>query len=170
MKPLAIFISLLCLSSALFAQNNLFLPFGQSKEEINRYLYTRDYVQQIVEDNDLAIVRAVLGKYKQVEYAFRSNTLYATTVSRHYIDRAAAREVQRNVLDYMDYTSRGTLKQETEDKITVYTAMTETRVIKFVIQASPNQTGVTLVLTSYSRSHAPEGEDGKSIPSCTYLH
>ncbi|MEO0582768.1 MAG: hypothetical protein AAF135_11135 [Bacteroidota bacterium] len=158
MKSLVFFISLLTLSSALFAQNNLFVPFGQSKEEVKRYLYTRDYVRQITEDNELRIVRASLGKYKQVEYAFKENNLYATTVSRHYLDRQDAKEVQRNVLDYMDFTSRGTLKQESEEKLTVYTAMTDTRVIKFVIQQTQTP-GVTLVLTSYSRSHSEAGAD-----------
>ncbi len=151
MKSTFTLLALLLSASFLFGQNNLFIPFGQSKTEVRRYLDSRDYISRVIEDNDMQSLRAQLDSKKHVEYVFKDGSLYATTVSRQYDDKKVAKEIQKNVLDYMDYISRGALQQNNKDGITVYTVAIDSRIIKLFVQQLSSHT--TLTLTSISRDY-----------------
>ncbi|MEZ4829595.1 MAG: hypothetical protein R3C61_25415 [Bacteroidia bacterium] len=142
---------LLCLSGT--AQNNLFIPFGQSREDVKSFLGTRDYIAQVQEDQEMQSVRAVLDKDKHVEYAFENDALYATTVTRNYSDKKTAKEIQKDCLEYMTNVCVEELKANSNDNITCYTAVTEAKIIKLFVISHPRST--TLTLTSVSRNYGP---------------
>lgn len=151
-------IGVLLVTSMLFglaaaAQSNLFVPFGLSEDEVKTFLAGKDYIRQILEENDMNRVRAVLDENKQVEYVFENGALYATTVTRFYRDRRVAKEVEQNCLGYMHQVSRGALKETNENGVICHTAVTEGRAVKLFIQH--HDSGVTLTLTSISRTLGP---------------
>lgn len=151
------FIILIILSLSLLtlqAQSNLFLPFGQERSKVKRFLASRNYVRQTTEDHEQSTLRAIINEYKYVEYAFGTKGMYATTVTTHYRNKGEMREYQRNILDYMDHVSRGSIRQSEESAVVCYSAESESRVIKlFVIRKG---SGHTLTLTSLSREHVPQ--------------
>ena len=153
MKVFYPFLFCLLFTSAAFGQNNLFIPFGQSAEEVKDFLGSRDYIINIHEDLEMQSVRAVLDQDKQVEYVFKEGSLYAITVTRNYRDRKIGRDILRNCLDYMEYVSKGQMKQTDQDGIICHTAFTESKVMKLFVQQHVES--VTITLTSMSRKHGP---------------
>ncbi|MDX2245192.1 MAG: hypothetical protein SF052_00335 [Bacteroidia bacterium] len=140
--------------SGLFAQNNWFIPFGQSKEDVKSFLGTRDYIAQVQEDPEMQSVRAVLDKDKHVEYAFDTNdALYATTVTRNYSDKKVAKEIQKDCIDYMGNVCIEEITANSNDNIICYTAVTEAKIIKLFVINHPRST--TLTLSSVSRTVGP---------------
>ncbi len=154
MKSLSFTLVLLLALSSSLAQNNFFLPFGQSTEEVKSFLYSRDYVQTVEEDIDLQSLRVQLDDQKQVEYAFdERGVLYATTITRQYNRRKDAKSIEEEVLEYMEVVSEGQVTKKSEGALTCHTAVADTRVMKlFVFE---HQDGRTLTLTSLSRLHGP---------------
>lgn len=153
MKSFSSLLLCLLLYSTCLSQNNLFIPFGQSADDVKQFLGSRDYILNIHEDLEMESVRAVLDQNKHVEYAFRDGTLYATTVTRNYDNRRTAKEIQKNCLDYMEYISNGNTQLNDNEEIVCYTAITDARVIKLFIQQHTKST--TLTLTSVSRRFGP---------------
>lgn len=154
MKHLSTCLITWLLVAQVFGQNNLFLPFGQSPEEVRTFLNSRDYIQGVEEDREMLSLRARLDEHKQVEYVFdEQGVLYATTVTRNYQSRRDADDIQDEVLEYMDIVSQGQIRKTVDDNITCYTALADSRVIKlFVIELQDSR---TLTLTSISRQHGP---------------
>lgn len=162
MKPSTTLLCLVFCSSLLFGQNNLFIPFGQTKDEVRRYLDSRDYISVVVEDKDLHSLRAQLGSKKHVEYVFKNETLYATTVSKIFDDKKVAKDIQKNVLDYMDYVGgKNGVLQNSKNGITVYTVGIDSRVIKLFVQQATSHT--TLTLTSISKDQLPSDDESKIL-------
>lgn len=147
------FTTLLLISGSAIGQNNLFIPFGQSTEDVKNFLGTRDYIVQIQEDTEMESVRAILDEDKHVEYAFDKGALYATTVTRNYTDKKSAKEIQKNCLDYMTQIGLDEVKTTSNENIICYTVLTEGRIIKLFVINHPRST--TLTLTSVSRDFGP---------------
>ena len=157
MKHLSTLYMWIMVVTTVAGQNNLFIPFGQTTSEVKSFLNTRDYISNIHEDLEMESVRAVLDEDKHVEYAFNQGALYATTVTRNYVSRKDAKDVEQNCIDYMGVISRGAIKEVTNENITCFTSVTDSRIIKlFVID---HKKSVTLTLTSLSRQHGPNTED-----------
>ena len=144
----------------IFAQNNLFIPFGQTTDDVKTYLESRDYIENVVEDQEMKSLTAQLEENKLVEYLFEGGKLYATTVRRNYSDKKSAKEIQRQALEYLQVTGRGAVKQTTSNNIDCYTTVTDSRVIKlFVID---HKKSITLMLSSFSRQYGPMDDDEDS--------
>ncbi len=154
MKQFSTPLALLLFVSVAHGQNNFFLPFGQSTDEVKSYLVTKDYVNGVQEDAELRSLRVNLDELKHLEYAFNEEgMLYATTVTRHYQSHRAAREIEGEVLEYMKVASQGHIRHVVNGNLTCYTALADTRVIKlFVLE---HKTSRTLTLTSMSKLHGP---------------
>lgn len=146
--PLFLFLSIISV-----AQNNMFIPFGQTPEEVMTFLGSRDYIINIHEDLEMKSVRAVLDQNKHVEYAFNEDSLFATTITRNYKDRKIAKSIQKDCLDYMEYVSKGNTRQTANTEIICFTALTDSRVIKLFIQE--HDESVTLTLSSVSLKFSP---------------
>lgn len=143
--------TLLFLCSLSLGQNHLFIPFGQSMEEVQHYLYSRDYLAKVEMDDSMKTLRALLDADNQVEYAFKEGALYAITVSRNYRNRRQARESLRNCLDYMVTVSHGAMRETNDDRLTCHTAVTDSRLVKLFIQE--HQRSTTITMTAVSRVH-----------------
>lgn len=154
MKCIGTSLAILLLGASLQAQTNLFIPFGQSTQEVRAFLDSRDYVVQVHEEYDMDRLRAILSPDKQVEYVFHHGELYATTVTRNYTDRRAAKQVQRNCLDYMLSVAESDIRETEENGILCFTAIAAERLIKLFVQQHAGS--VTLTLTSVSRTYSPE--------------
>ncbi|MEM6342300.1 MAG: hypothetical protein AAF927_00415 [Bacteroidota bacterium] len=153
MKQIFTLIFLCCSLSFLEGQNNLFVPFGQTTEQVKNFLYAKEYVTAVQEDDSLHSVRAYLDKNKHVEYAFENGALYATTVTRNYAEKRAAATVQKNCMEYMQVISRGSVSITTNENVTCYTAITDSRIIKLFVRL--HKKGSTLTLTAVSRHYGP---------------
>jgi hypothetical protein len=153
MKQLFTLLIGICVCTLAPGQNNLFIPFGQTAEQVTDFLGSRDYVHNVHIDSEMKSVRADLDQNKKVEYAFENGSLYATTVTRSYENRRVSHEVQRNCLEYMNVISRGTVSTSSQQNVVCHTAVTESRVIKLFVAS--HKGGQTLTLTAVSRHHGP---------------
>lgn len=142
---------ILVASFVAFGQNHLFIPFGQGMEEVQHYLYSRDYVVKVEMDDSMKTLRALIDADNQVEYAFKEGALYAITVSRNYRNRRQARESLRNCLDYMVTVSHGAMRETNDARLTCHTAVTDSRIVKLFIQEHERST--TITMTAVSRLH-----------------
>ncbi len=136
------------------AQTNLFLPFGDTRQDVISYLETRDYVKDLTDDQDLNVVRIVLSSRKQVEYAFHGNQLYAVTVLHNYTDLAEAERATGHLIEYLRSCGAPEIKKTGEGSLTVYTAITSSRVLKVFVRTHSNSK--TLILSSISLAHGPD--------------
>ncbi|WNJ17733.1 hypothetical protein [Pontibacter sp. G13] len=157
MKYLSITACFLLWAGWVSAQSSLFIPFGQTAEEVKSYLDSRDYIVSVTEDEELQSLRVVLDNEKMVEYAFKDGALYATTVTRNYLDKKKGREIQKSCLDYMKQIGVGDLVQTEENKVMCYTTVTDSRIIKLFVQMHPKS--LTLTLTAFSKRYGPMEQD-----------
>lgn len=153
MKYLYVLIFSLLIQTPAIAQNHLFIPFGQTKDEVRSFLTSRDYVNDIVTDDKMGILRAVLEADKHVEYVFEEGHLYSTSVTRNYANKKSAKEVEKKCLEYMVVTGSKDIKETRSDNRTCHTVVTDNRVIKlFVIEYQKSK---TLIFTAVSRKFGP---------------
>ncbi len=154
MKQLFTFILSLLLYFPTIAQNDWFIPFGQSQEQVKHYLAGKDYLIQVREDAGMHRLLASIEAEKQIEYVFDKGTLYATSVSRKYPNKKVAKDILKSCLNYMSLISSDKIEQTNVGNATCYTAVTKARVIKLFVITHPQKTQ-TLQLTSFSRLHGP---------------
>ncbi|MEL6673159.1 MAG: hypothetical protein AAFR61_13240 [Bacteroidota bacterium] len=147
-----LFLGLSCLP--LSAQNELFIPFGQNREEVKTFLSTRNYISLLREEVQTQSLRALLHDKKRVEYVFAGNELYATSVSKSFTSKRRAKLTIRQGLHYMRLTSgKKKIKHTRKGPVTVYTVLNDTRMIKlFVIKHEKKR---TVQLTSISLKKGP---------------
>lgn len=153
MKYVYVVIFSLLIQTSAIGQNHLFIPFGQTKDEVRSFLTTRDYVNDIVVDDKMGTLRAILEADKHVEYVFEKGHLYATSVTRNYSDKKSAKEVERKCLEYMEVTGSRDIKETHNDNVTCHTVVTENRIIKLFVREY--QKSKTLTFTSVSRKFGP---------------
>jgi len=153
MKHLYFLIIALLIPAALFSQNHLFIPFGQTEDEVRDFLNSRDYVGEIIKDAKLGSLRAILEANKHVEYVFENGRLYATSVTRNYSDKKSAKEVEKKCLEYMVVTGSRDIKVTHKENVTCHTVVTDNRIIKLFVIEHPKSR--TLTFTSVSRQFGP---------------
>jgi hypothetical protein len=135
------------------SQNALFIPFGQTSQQVKDYLSEKEYIRAVQEDQQLHSLKATLEENKQVEYAFEDGMLYAVTMTRRYSNKVVGKEIMNSCLDYMKLISNGATEQTSKGNVTVYTGVTTARVFKLFITEDP--TTLTLALSAVSRQHGP---------------
>lgn len=154
MKQLFTLVFSLLISFPLFAQNDWFIPFGQTQKQVRQYLADKDYLISVREDAGMHRLLASIEKDKHIEYVFEKGALYATSVSRKYPNKKVSKDILRSCLEYMDLISADKIQQKNVGNATCYTAVTKSRVIKLFVIDHPEKTQ-TLQLTSFSRLHGP---------------
>lgn len=135
--------------TSLSAQNSWFIPFGQTSDEVRRFLETKDYLKGIQEDKDLQRMLAIILDDKQVEYVFKDDKLYAISLSKYFGDKAEARLREQSCIKYLDIIGNGQVTKTDEDRRTCYTVVTGNRFIKFFV--IPQGEGHVLQITALSR-------------------
>ncbi len=148
---------ILAVGAPLRAQNALFVPFGQTNAQVRSYLAEKDYIRVVDEDLELNSLKAKLDVDKEVEYAFENGILYAVTMTRRYTNRTVGKEIMTSCLEYLRLISNGSMDQSSKGDITVYTALTTSRVFKLFV--TDNSSTYTLALTAISRQNGPMTRD-----------
>lgn len=144
----------LLITFPLFAQNDWFIPFGQSQEQVREYLSDKDYLVSVREDAGMHRLLASIERDKHIEYVFEKGSLYATSVSRKYPNKKVSKDILKSCLEYMDLVSAGKIQQKSVGNATCHTTVTHGRVIKLFVIDHPDKSQ-TLQLTSFSRRHGP---------------
>ncbi|MEM6764314.1 MAG: hypothetical protein AAF824_10760 [Bacteroidota bacterium] len=158
MKQTLLSLLLVLSFSIIQAQNDWFVSFGQSPEEVKTFLESKNYFQTIKEDTQLQRMLAVVEDGKQVEYVFKTGKLYATSVRREYSSKADAKIHIQSTLRYIEHVSSGEIVKTSEGNTTCYTAKAKGRILKlFVIPGKLDEHGQILQLTSINK------DQGKTI-------
>ena len=160
MKHTGVFISLLFfVVGNLSAQNSWFIDFGKSMEEVTDFLEEKHYLRNIQQDPELQRIVVVMKGDKQIEYAFKNDKLFATSLSKLYVDRHKSKDRIENCLNYLNIISNENVVKTTEGKKEVHTVVTNSRVIKlFVI---PEAEGKILQLAAFSRLYGDLSENSQ---------
>lgn len=138
----------------LYAQNKLFIPFGQSTPEVRKFLETRDYVTAVHSHSNLRTLFAEVDEGKFVEYAFDADDKhYATTVTRTYEDSRESHKFRESCLKYMKMVSKNQIDRNNYGRIVCHTAITEKQIFKFFVISHGDVH--TLQLTAISRTIGP---------------
>ncbi|MEL6194521.1 MAG: hypothetical protein AAFR66_20845 [Bacteroidota bacterium] len=148
-----------------FAQNDWFVSFGQSPDEVKTFLEGKNYLQTIQEDTELQRMLAVVEDGKQVEYVFKSGKLIATSVRREYTSKAEAKIRLQSTLRYMENVSAGEIEKTSEGNTTCYYVKAKGRHLKlFVLPGQIDVHGQILQLTAINK------EQGKTIPENKFYY
>ncbi len=99
-KSFTLFVSIpLLLHLSVLAQSPLHVPFGQTLQEVQTFLKSRDYISNVEVDPSKSLITFMAGK-KAVEYRFQDEKLYAISTSLEYRDKKQADEHFKSCQDY----------------------------------------------------------------------
>lgn len=145
------------------AQNEWFISFGKTKDEVHDYLSEKDYFKFIKIDDQMERVLAVLDEGNQIEYVFHSGKLFATSMRKEYPSKDEAKQRLQNCLEYMDAISKDDIVRTSEGPSICYTASAKKRIVKLFVmpQSTSKSRGQILQLTSISSAYAHKMGDNK---------
>ncbi len=146
-----------------YAQNEWFISFGKTTDEVKNYLSSKDYFRLIKEDPEMGRVLAILDEGNQVEYVFQADKLFATSMRKEYASKTEAKVRMQNCLEYMDAISKEDVVRSTDGPTICYTASAKKRIVKlFVMNDASSKDGAqVLQLTAISSAHADKIGDNK---------
>lgn len=146
-----------------YTQNEWFISFGKTKDEVHEYLSGKDYFKFIKTDDQMERVLAVLDEGNQIEYVFHSGKLFATSMRKEYPSKDEAKIRLQNCLEYMDAISKDDIVRTSDGPTVCYTASAKKRVVKLFVmpQSTPKSRGQILQLTSISSAYAHRMGDNK---------
>jgi len=139
------------------AQNSWFIDFGQSMEAVYTSLEEKHYLSNIQVDSTLQRILVVIEDDKQVEYAFKEDKLFATSLSKFYMDKAQQKDREESCLNYLNLISNENVSKSSEGKKEVHTVVTSSRVIKFFV--IPQGEGKVLQIAAFSRLYGDLEQD-----------
>lgn len=160
MIRLLLLISLVISSrSPLICQNAWFMDFGKSMKEVHTALEEKNYLAQIQSDPKLQRILVVIKGDKQIEYAFKNDKLFATSLSKFYSNKQKTKDRVESCLAYLNLISNENVGKSTEGRKEVHTVITNSRVLKFFI--IPEGNGKILQLASFSRLYGDLNQDSQ---------
>lgn len=139
---------------SVFAQNAMFIPFGQSVDEVSEYLYSRDYAQKVDKTLNTEWVNSVSSS-QSVVYYFGDDVLYAIEDTRFYKDRKEAERIVKTCLDFMALEKNKVRTLDSENGINHYAVVTNDRLIELIVENGKKNEGANLRLKSTSRLYGP---------------
>ena len=145
--------------SPLFCQNAWFMDFGKSMKEVHNALEEKNYLANIQADPKLQRILVVIKNDKQIEYAFKSDKLFATSLSKFYTNKQKTKDRVESCLAYLNLISNENVAKSTEGRKEVHTVITNSRVLKFFI--IPEGNGKVLQLASFSRLYGDLNQDSQ---------
>ncbi|MDX2246158.1 MAG: hypothetical protein SF052_05255 [Bacteroidia bacterium] len=151
----AIFIGIIStLSLSVFAQNAMFIPFGQSVDQVSEYLYSRDYAQKVDKTEDSEWVNKV-SNTQSVVYFFDNNVLYAIEDARFYKDRKEFDRVVKTCLDFMSMEKHRIRTLDAENGVNHYAVVTDDRLVELIVETGKKEEGSSIRMKSTSRLYGP---------------
>lgn len=154
MKRYLLFILLASTQLVSFAQNALFLPFGQSNSEVVNYLHSRDYIQEVNRNNHSQIVNKV-SEQRKVVYHFQDNTLYAIEDMRTFTDQKQLKEALNSCRNYMKDGKKSPKALPSKAFQKYYIVSKANQVIELTVEKAPKSQGYILNMKVTSRNHGP---------------
>ena len=144
---------------SLSSQNAWFMDFGKSMEEVKSALMEKNYLADIQSDPKLQRILVVIKNDKQIEYAFKNNKLFATSLSKYYTSKQKTKDRIESCLAYLNLISNENVAKSTDGRKEVHTVITNSRVLKFFV--IPEGDGKVLQLASFSRLYGDLNEDSQ---------
>ena len=154
MKGILLFILLASSQIVSFSQNALFLPFGQSNQQIENYLVTRDYIQEIKREKQDQIVNQVTENRKVV-YHFEENFLYATEDIRMITDKKLLDDALKSCREYMKDGDKLPKALSSKNFQKHYLIVKEDKIIELTLKKDSRTKDYILCLKVTSRRYGP---------------
>ncbi|MDX1909546.1 MAG: hypothetical protein SF053_21075 [Bacteroidia bacterium] len=148
-------ILILSLCASAVAQNAMFIPFGQTRQEVNAYLDTREYVFRRMDRlPDTLGLRFSLPR--EVDYVFKENVLYAVRDERRVTDRKDAERLLKTCLDYMSMGNQRVRNVDSPNGVQHYATIKDDRLIELITIPPRQKTEPTVIILQVtSRYHGP---------------
>jgi hypothetical protein len=160
MKIFTSIFSFLLLLSSVWAQNALFIPFGQTMPQVQEFVATRDYIHvSEARDSlkDRLLVNQVSARQK-LTYVFQDEMLYAVEDFRTYDNKKQADAIIEACVDYMGLEERRVRTVSSSGGTTHYAALAEDRIIEFFVTKDRKADRYELRLKVTSRLYGPRME------------
>lgn len=154
---------LLCiplLPTWLLAQSAIFIPFGQTRSEIDHYLADgQGYIQRSEFPSPDTIFNYV-NERQRVTYILNDDVLYAVEDQRIYRDKAIAEGVIEACLDYLDMGEFRVRNVSHSDYDQHYATVEGDRIVELMIieAGTRKEPMITIRLKSTSRLYGPRVE------------
>lgn len=161
MRIWSLLLILLGIWGNLYAQSVFFLPFNQSRQEVREYLTAQSYIPSngVKEKPDMQTILAILSEDRQVEYAFKEDRLYATTVIQNYRNPIDAEKRRQECIDYMKQVGADSIEEKAYGKIICYTGITGERVLKLFVRRHVGSTTLTFSSIQERYFESRQGEN-----------
>ena len=140
-----------------FSQNALFLPFGQSNQEIEDYLHTRDYIQEIIKVDEDQIINKVSDNRKLV-YHFQEDEHYATEDYLILSEKEKVDHAIKSCLDYMKDGNRQAKLLSSKKSQKHYLIFKTDEVIELMLMKDARNDDYIICLKVSSRLYGPPFE------------
>ena len=149
--------------SSLYAQNVLFIPFGQSEKEVRAFVDENVILSELAIDQKEKRIK-ITDSLRNMSYDFHEKGLYKITDTRTYNSQEQARSVVKACLDYLKLFDQDIAKPKKSENIEHYLIMGENKIIEVRATGfSKNKHStdpVTVQLISTAMDLAPREEVG----------
>lgn len=149
-------IFLLLGSTALPAQNAMFIPFGLTKGEVKAHLESRMYQMplEVEEKADRLLARTPI---QVTEYFFDDGILYAINSIRRYQDKKEASLIYESCMDYLNMVSKRLSTMASRGGNSHYAVLADDRIVEVIYEQVKHEgeSVIELRLKTTSRQHGP---------------
>lgn len=141
------------------AQNPMFVPFGQTRQDVIDFLSMKDYVRGQDSTDDNLLTQTVSFRQK-VHYYFKEGVLYSIEDERVYDNRDIADRVIKSCTDYLSQGKKKLRLMSNQGGTQKYAAVEDDRLIELVVthQGRRKRRITTIHLRATSRWHGPRME------------
>ncbi len=139
-----------------FAQNGMFIPFGQSLTEFEEYLETRDYVRDVQKPHPDTLINLISQKH-WASYFFERGVLYSIEDVRIYPDEKVAEAVVSSCVDYLKMSKMRMRTLASGQGLSHYAIVEGDRIIELLVktEGARKEKITTIHLKSTSRLYGP---------------
>jgi hypothetical protein len=147
----------LLLHLSLCAQSAFHVPFGQSPQEVQTFLESRDYISDIESGPASDTIRARAGR-KLLEYRFEENKLYAIRTSHLYLDKKQADEQFKSCTEYFKLNKCDTKNISDPQFDRSFVSVENSRICQVNVLQNKEDESVLIEMTVISRNFGPRQE------------
>ncbi len=142
------------------SQNVLFVPFGQTQEDVATFVESRTYLEKIESDSIEENMLIAKGEKQVSKYLFHKNYLYSITNEKHYKNKKQAEPIIKAIVDYLNYGEEKVVSIPSGVYKKHLAVMENSRILQLrVKQENRDGEDITIVeLSSTSIKYGPEEE------------
>lgn len=146
------------LSVGTYAQNALFIPFGQTETEVETFLKSKDYIKEVEFINNDSL-HVVIHRGRELYYYFKDGFLYSIEEKRVFLNQKdkAKETLVKSCIDYLKATEEKVKALKTEGVDSHYAVAPDDRVLEFTVTESGKRKSrqIAMSFKSTSRNHGP---------------